>query len=124
LSATGKKALRERSFWGPTIYAHVAITARAPLDLVDLRGGSAVAMGLPTNALRARSHRQSQKVSLALYEHADCPAGIWHPSRLNGDENVAPYDRTVSKLSAGPRRSLESCPELAPILDRYRIAIV
>jgi hypothetical protein len=105
-------------------YAHVAITVRAALDVVDLRGGSAIAMGLPTNALRAQSHRQGQKVSLALYRHADSPDGIWYPSRLNGDENIALYDRAVSKLSAGPRRSLGSCPELAPILDRYRIAIV
>ena len=43
---------------------------------------------------------------------------------LNGDENVAVYDRAVPKLSAGPRRKLGACPELAAILETYRIALV
>ena len=107
-----------------TAYSHVAITVGEPLDLVDLRGGNALAMGLPTNAVRAQSHRQGQNISLALYQHADRPDGIWYQSRLNGDENIALYDRAVTKLSAGPRRSLGACPELAPILDRYRILVV
>lgn len=105
-------------------YAHVAITIREPLDLVDLRRGGALVMGLPTNAVRAQSHHLGQKTSLAIYQHPDNPDGIWYQSRLNGDENIAIYDRAIRKLSAGPRRTLGSCPELAPILDRYRIALV
>lgn len=105
-------------------YAHVLITIRNPLDLVDLRGGGALAMGLPTNAVRAQSHRLGQRASLAVYRHPDSPDGIWYQSRLNGDENIAVYDRAVGKLSAGQRRPLGSCPELTVILDRYRIALV
>jgi len=105
-------------------YVHVVVTTLEPLDLVDLRAGAAVALGLPTNALRAASHRLGQRASLALYRHPDRPDGIWYPSRLNGDENLAVYDRAVPKLSAGPRRSLRTCPELASVLNRYRVAII
>ena len=105
-------------------YVHVNITVQTCLDLVDLRGGNAVALGVPTNAVRASSHQLGQRASLAAYQRADRVDGFWYPSRLNGDENVAVYDRAVSKLSAGLRRKLGSCPELAPILGTYRIALV
>jgi hypothetical protein len=105
-------------------YVHVHITVQARLDLVDLRGGNAIALGVPTNAVRASSHRLGQRASLAVYQRAGRLDGIWYPSRLNGDENLAVYDRAVPKLSAGPRRKLGTCPELAPILKAYRVALV
>jgi len=105
-------------------YVHVAITVQQPLNLVDLRGGRAIAMGLSTNALRAQSHQQGQRASLALYQHVDRPDGIWYQSRLNGEENIAVYDRSIRNLAAGPRRKLGICPELAPILANYRIVII
>jgi hypothetical protein len=61
---------------------------------------------------------------LAVYKHADGVDGIWYPSRLNGDENLAVYDRAVPKLAAGARRKLGICTELAPILTAYRVALV
>jgi hypothetical protein len=105
-------------------YAHVEITIQAPLDLIDLRAGGALAMEFPTDAVRAQSHRLGQNLSLAIYQYPDIPDGIWYQSRLNGDDNIALYDHAIRKLSAGLRRPLGSCPELAPILDRYRIAVV
>jgi hypothetical protein len=51
-------------------------------------------------------------------------AVTWNPSRFNGDENLAVYDRAVPKLSAGPRRKLDICPVLAPIRTAYRVALV
>jgi hypothetical protein len=54
----------------------------ARLDLVDLRGGNAVALGVPTNALGASSHCLGQRVSPAVCRRADQLDGIWHPSRL------------------------------------------
>jgi len=105
-------------------YVHVEVVVRAPLELVDLRGGNAIVMGISTDAVRARSHLSGRRTSLALYQHPDRPDGICYPSRLNQDENIAIYDRAVHKLDARPRRRLSRCPELAPVLDRYRIAIV
>lgn len=103
---------------------HVAITVREDLEVVDLRGGNPIAMGIPTDAVRARAHARGRKLTLAIYGHTDCPDGLCYPSRLNQDENVAIYDRALHKLIAGPRRGLDQCPELAAVLDRYRIAIV
>jgi hypothetical protein len=105
-------------------YVHVHVTLQARLNLVDLRGGNAIALGVPTDAVRASSHRLSQRASLAVYRRADRLDGFWYPSRLNGDDNLAVYDRAVPKLSAGPRRKLSMCPELAPILDAYRVALI
>jgi hypothetical protein len=79
---------------------------------------------VPTNAVRASSHRLGQPASLAVYQRADQFDGIWYPSRLNGDENLAVFDRSVPKFSAGPRRKLVACSELALILGTYRVALV
>jgi len=84
-------------------YVHVEITARERLELVDLRGGNAITMGIPTDAVRVRWHRQSQRTSRALHTHPDSPDGICYPSRLNQDDNLAVHDRAVHKLSAGSR---------------------
>ncbi len=105
-------------------YVHVAVTTLEPLNVVDLRAGTALALGLPTDALRAASHRLGQRASLALYQHTDRPDGIWYPSRLNGEDNLSVYDRAAPKLSASTRRQLRKCPELAPILNRYRVTLV
>jgi len=105
-------------------YVHVHVTVQVCLDLVDLLGGNAVALGVPTDVMRASAHRLGQRASLAVYQRADRLDGIRYPSRLNGDENLAIYDRAVPKLSAGPRRKLGTCPELAPILTVYRVALI
>ncbi|HEV3109192.1 MAG TPA: RES family NAD+ phosphorylase [Candidatus Binataceae bacterium] len=104
-------------------YVHTQIMVRETLDLVDLRGGNAITMGIPTDAVRARSHRHGRRTRLAFYTHPRRPDGIYYPSRLNQDENIAVYDRAVHKLNAGPTRRLNQFPELAAVLDRYRIAI-
>jgi hypothetical protein len=105
-------------------WVHVRIFINQALDMVDLRGGNPVIMGIPTDAVRASSHRGGQRLSLALYRHPNKPDGISYSSRLNEAENLAIFDRSVSKLRAGPRRKLASCPELGQILDRYRINLV
>ena len=105
-------------------YVHVHVTMRQPLNLVDLRRGNAIAMGVATDAIRARSHRLGQRTSLAAYHRPDEPDGIWYPSRFNGEENLAVFDRAVHKLAAGPRRKLGVCVELAPLLEFYRVALV
>lgn len=104
-------------------FVHVPVLVAAPLTLVDLRGGNPIVMGVPTDAVRARSHRLGQRLSRVLYDHPLQPDGLCYPSRLNGDDVIAVYDRAIPKLSAGPRRPLSACPEIAPVLDRYRIAL-
>jgi hypothetical protein len=105
-------------------YVHVPVTMTRPVNVIDLRAGQAVALGVPTNTIRASTHSPGQRASLAAYLRADSPDGIWYPSRLNGEENLAVYDRAIGALSAGPRRKLSACAELAIILDAYRVALV
>jgi hypothetical protein len=105
-------------------YVHVLVTAAGALNLLDLRGGNAIAMGVPTNAVRASSHRRGQRASVAAHDRPERLDGIWYPSRLNDDENLAIYGRSIGKLSAGPRRTLTTCPEMAPILNIYHVALV
>jgi len=105
-------------------YVHVPVTMTRPVNVIDLRGGQAVALGVPTNTIRASTHSLGQRASLAAYLRADSPDGIFYPSRLNEEENLATYDRAVGALSAGPRRKLSVCVELGNILDSYRVALV
>jgi hypothetical protein len=105
-------------------YVHVPVTMTRPVNVIDLRGGQAVALGVPTNTIRASTHSLGQRASLAAYLRADSPDGLWYPSRLNGGENLAIYDRAIGALSAGPRRKLSACVELGSILDTYRVALV
>lgn len=104
--------------------AHVLVTVMQPLNVVDLRGDNLVRMGIPTDAVRAQSHRLGQQLSLALYRHSDGVDGIFYSSRLSEAGNLAIFHRAMFKLRAGPRRRLDRCTELAVVLDRYQIAVV
>jgi hypothetical protein len=99
-------------------YVHVPVTVQARLNLIDLRGGNAVAPGVPTNTVRASSHRRGQRASLAVYQCADLFDAIWCLSRLNGDESLAMYGRAVAKLFAGVPRKLGTLPEVVRSLER------
>jgi hypothetical protein len=105
-------------------YVHVSITPASALNLLDLRGGNPIAMGVPTNAVLASSHRLGQRLSHAAHDRPEQLDGIWYPSRLNNDDNLAIYDRSIGKLSAGARRPLATCSELAAILTRYHVAVM
>lgn len=105
-------------------FVHVPVVVSRSLTLLDLRSGNPVAMGVPTDAVRAQSQRLGRQLSFSVYQHPDRIDGLCYPSRLNEGENLAVYDRAISKLEAGPRRTLDTCPELALLLDRYQIAIV
>jgi hypothetical protein len=105
-------------------YVHVHVSLTSALNLLDLRGGNPIAMGVPTNAVRANSHRLGQRASRAAHDRPEQLDGIWYPSRLNNEDNLAIFDRSLGKLSAGPRRRLAVCPELAPVLSKYQVALV
>jgi len=108
-----------------TQFVHVLITVVRPLTLVDLHAGNPIAMGIPTDAVRARSQTEGRRASLSFYKHYDQPDGITYSSRLNEQQNLAIYDRVVhEKLSAGPRTRLIDCAELKPALDLNQISIV
>ncbi len=105
-------------------WAHVPVTVRQPLDTVDLRDGACIALGVSTDTVRARAQAKGRKASLAVWQRREQFDGILYQTRLNTQDNIAVYDRAVPRLDAGPRRRLNACPEIAPLLERYNVVLV
>ena len=105
--------------WGVTLVA-----ASNPLQMLDLRSTGCLELGIPTDVIGAKSHRQGRRFSEALYAAAPAIDGILYPSRLTKDICVAVYDRAVSKLSAGPVLPLIAQPNLIAVLTGLKIQTV
>lgn len=100
------------------------IELREPLALVDLRGNNLIKMGVPTDAVRASSHKLGQRWSLAFWSHDESPDGLIYPSRLNEETNIALYHRAIKKLVATRIRPLLECGgELATIIRGFKLSI-
>jgi hypothetical protein len=101
------------------------IEAAVPLLVADLRGDAPLRMGVPTDAVRAASHRLGQRWAGAIWSHDRAPDGIVYHSRLNEAENLALFDRATAKLRvASVRPLLQHRTELAEIIDRFALAIL
>jgi hypothetical protein len=95
------------------------------LTLVDLRGDGLIRMGIPTDVARARSHDQGRVWSHALWSHDTKPDGIVYDSRLNGETNIALYDRALPKVVPVAIPRLVDCrSELAAIIGDFDLAII
>ncbi len=102
---------------------YAVIKTNSPIRMVDLRSGSAVAMGVPTDVAKAASHSLARKWSAAFHDHPDQPDGIIYPSRLNGHTNLAVYDRAVGMLTAVATMSLLEAPGLPEVLNDLRVSL-
>ncbi len=78
------------------IYAQINVAA--DLSLVDLTGGRQVRMGVPTDVAHAYNHSLAHLWSQAFFHHPQRPDGIYYQSRLNGEFNLAVFDRAIGKL--------------------------
>ena len=67
--------------------------------LLDLREGHPVRMGIPSGVIRGASQSLAHRWSVAFHEHPEQIDGLIYPSRLNGETNLAIYERAVSKLA-------------------------
>jgi hypothetical protein len=103
-------------------YAEIEVTAA--LSLVDLRGDGAIRMGIPSDVARASRQSLGRAWSLAFHRHPSAPDGIVYPSRLNGQTNLAVYDRAVSKLRAASVCPLIAAADLPTVLDELLVALV
>jgi hypothetical protein len=82
-------------------------------------------MGIPTDVVRASSHRLGQPWALALWSHPAAPDGILYSSRLNEETNLALFDRALPKLAPVAVRPLLDCrAEMADTIRRFRLAII
>lgn len=101
------------------------VEVNRPLQLADLRSDGMLRMRIPTDAARAASHQLGQHWSRALWLHDEKPDGIIYDSRLNGETNIAIFDRALVKFavkSAGPL--MDRRTELAGVLRDLDVAIV
>jgi hypothetical protein len=103
------------------IRSYATIEVTAALSLVDLRGDGPLRMGIPSDVARGSKQSLARRWSLAIHEHPAEPDGIIYPSRLNGETNLAIYDRAVLKLRAVARAELLKEVGLAAVLRDLKV---
>lgn len=127
--------LRERAIGSlgafPIAYAELeamqcaSVEIDEPLLLADMCSDGLLRMRIPTDVARAASHDLGKLWSRALWLHDQQPDGIIYESRLNGETNIALFDRALFKLSvASEKPLLEFRDTLAEIINDFRIEIV
>lgn len=94
------------------------------LNLVDLRDECAIRMGVPTDVHRGSKQTLARLWSVAFHDHPELPDGIIYPSRLNGQTNLAIYDRAIPKLKVHRLRKLIAAPDLEKLLDDLAVELV
>jgi hypothetical protein len=104
------------------LYAEIKV--KTELKLLDLRGGHPVRMGIPTDAVRGSNQALARRWSVAIHEHPERVDGLIYPSRLNGETNLAVYDRAVPRLGAASNRTLARAPGLAALLHEFHVALI
>ncbi len=103
-------------------FAIVEIAER--LSMVNLRGDGSIRMGVPSDVSGASRHSLSRAWSAAFYDHPARPEGIIYSSRLNGQTNLAVYDRATTKLRVAGTMRLIDAPVLPAVLDQLLVALV
>jgi hypothetical protein len=112
----GERELHDRQF------AEIGVVE--PLVMVDLRDNGGIRMGVPSDVAKASRQTLSRAWSLAFHEHPRKPDGVIYPSRLNGDANLAVYDRAICKLTTRRQTKLIDAPGLASVLNDLQVGIV
>lgn len=100
------------------------LRTREPLRLLDLQGDGPLRMGIPSDVVRGRTQTLARKWSLAIYDHPAHVDGLIYPSRLNGETNLAIYDRAVTKLASSTSCELSLAPGIADALDDFAVALI
>ena len=117
---TGDLLLDERDLTARS-YAQIEVTE--PLSLLDLREDGPLRMGIPSDVVRGSKQSLARQWSVAFHEHPARLDGILYPSRLNGEINLAIYDRAISKLSAPSSGALLRQSGLAGVLRDLRVGL-
>ena len=118
--AVGDYPLDERELH---VRRYAEIEVDAPLALVDLRGDGAIRMGVPSDVAGASRQGLARLWSQAFHRHPSAPDGIAYPSRLNGQTNLAIYDRAVPKLRVVGTSALIAAVGLPDVLHDLKVAI-
>jgi hypothetical protein len=117
----GDLPLEERALMAWNYAVVEVVTA---LSLVDLRNDGPLRMGIPSDVVRGKRQGLARRWSLAFHGHPARPDGVIYPSRLNGETNVAIYDRSLFKVEARSVGPLMREPWLAHVLDALRVSLI
>lgn len=96
-------------------YAQISVAA--DLSLVDLTGGRQIRMGVPTDVAHASAQELARQWALAFFLHRQAPDGIYYQSRLNGEFNLAIFDRAIGKLSVDGAMSVMASSEYFDLIE-------
>ncbi len=116
---------RERRYIGRATLAERAVTLIAtntPLKMLDVRGGAAYALGIDTDAVRARDHTPGRMFSEWLHADTDFD-GLLYDSRLTGQACIAVYERALRKIDASTPQLLLAHADLVPQLTRLGVVV-
>jgi len=102
--------------------AVTTISTSRPLQLLDLTGAAAYALGIDTDAKGARSHRAGQRFAEALHASTKVD-GILFSSRLTTTPCVAIFDRAFPLLTASPPVELVRIAALPAEIRRLGISL-
>jgi hypothetical protein len=100
------------------------VAAMVPIPLLDLRASGPVELGVPTDVVRAKSHRMGRRFSEALYAQFPDICGVIYSSRFTERTCVAVYDRAVPFLTASAVRPLILHPGFIPSLRSPAIKVI
>lgn len=104
-------------------WAVAEVTATAPLIVLDLRTIGLLKLGVSTDAVRGKEHREGQRLSEAIYS-SFAVDGLLYSSRLTAADCVAVYDRAVgAKLLSSPAVELIRQGDLVPALQSIGVSI-
>ena len=106
------------------IRQYAQVVTNAELTLIDLTGDGPVRMGVPSDVARSSRQALARRWSTAFHEHPAHVDGVYYPSRLNGEVNLAIYGRAVPKLTVETVCSVRAAPGLARVLNDLEIALV
>lgn len=98
-------------------------TPKRDLRVIDLTADGAIRMGIPTDVIGASNQNLSRAWSVAFYSHPLAIDGIRYASRLNGEINLAIYDRAVSAIQPLRIKPLKAMPDLPQVLDDLQVAL-
>ena len=106
-----------------TVRRYAEVEASASLSLLDLRGDGPLRMGIPSDVTRGSKQSLARQWSVAFHDHPAQPDGVIYPSRLNGETNLAIYDRAIGKLSVSSSSPLLRQHDLARVLRDLRVGL-
>ncbi len=105
------------------VRSYAVIEVAEPLSLIDLRGDGPLRMGIPSDVVRGAKQSLARRWSVAVHEHPNKPDGIIYASRLNGEVNIAVYDRAIYKLRVSSHRPLLKELGLALVLRDLKVGL-